>query len=165
MCSLLVLCVITFLNFADINMEGHAASDASVTNLLCVDECIPKEPRVRIKDMQYNRFHTVDLTAKMMVGPLSRRFMRAQMLWAEVKLWAVFDKISSPNFSFVENANLATFEVRLALSWFIGTTCMDVHPDYVLRKIRNEFLVKKRRSHKETVRYAVTLFEMCHARP
>ena len=75
------------------------------------------------------------------------------------------DKISEPNFSSVESVGLATFEVRLALSWYIGITCMDVHPDYVLRKIRNEFLVKKRRSHKETVRYAATLFEMCHALP
>ena len=63
---------------------------------------------------RFNRFHHIDLSAKWVIGPVSQRFIRAQNLWAELKLWNVFDKISSVGSEL--RHRLVTFEVRLPCS-------------------------------------------------
>ena len=112
---------------------------------------------------RFNRFYHIDLSAKWVVGPLTKRFIRAQHLWDEMKLWRVFDKLKAAGGGL--RSNLVTFEVRLACSWHFGGNCMDVHPSYLLRKIRNDFVVRRRRSESELAHYAATLFGMWNSQP
>ena len=67
---------------------------------------------------RFNRFYHIDLSAKWVVGPLTKRFIRAQHLWAEMKLWRVFDKLKAAGGGL--RSNLVTFEVRLACYWHFG---------------------------------------------
>jgi len=92
----------------------------------------------------FNRFRNVEFTANWLVGPMSQpqRVLKAQFLWAESKLWSMYDL-----FKVTEHEawiSLVTFEIRLASSWYFRCDFMGVYPEYVVRRVRNEFLVKHR---------------------
>ena len=94
----------------------------------------------------FNRFRNVEFTANWLVGPVSQpqRVLKAQFLWAESKLWSLYDLFKVTEHDAWDA--LVTFEIRLASSWYFRCDFMGVYPEYVVRRVRNEFLVKHRQT-------------------
>ena len=97
----------------------------------------------------FNRFRRADYTANWLVGPVSQpqKVLKAQYLWAELKLWPLYDACKVVEQS--RWASLVTFEIRLASSWYFRSDFMGVYPEYLVRKVRNEFFVKARKTEAE----------------
>ena len=107
----------------------------------------------------FNRFRSEDFTARWIAGPVShpQRFMKAQYLWSEMKLWSLFDaiKATKPE-SWIA---LITFEIRLACSWYFRSDYMDVWPEVLVRRVRNEFCIKRRKTVVRTEKIITSLCE------
>ena len=114
--------------------------------------------RDRTSTIPFNRFRSEDVTAKWIVGPVSQpqRFMKAQYLWSEMKLWSLFDviKVTKPE-SWI---TLITFEIRLAGSWYFRSDYMDSWPEFLVGRVRNEFCIKRR---KTAVRMEQIIVSLC----
>ena len=94
----------------------------------------------------FNRFCGENLTAKWLIGPVSqpKRFLKAQHLWAESRLWSLFEVFKeTPEDKW---PTLITFEVRLASSWYFRSDYLDAWPEFLVRRVRNEFFLKRRKS-------------------
>ena len=75
------------------------------------------------------------------IGPVSLRFHDALIFQAEMKLWQVYDELIAfdvglPNY-------LATFDVRIAFSWYIGFYALDWPGEAILRRIRHDFHLRR----------------------
>ena len=109
----------------------------------------------------FNRFCDRDFTAKWLTGPVSqpKRFLRAQYLWAESKLWLLYDKLKVTKAD--KWAALVTFEVRLASSWYFRSDYLDVWPEFLVRRVRNEFCIKRRQSARQMKKAFASFCQRC----
>ena len=73
------------------------------------------------------------------IGPMSQRFMQAQVHWAEMRLWILYHCIQRTRRT--RWGALMSSELRLACSWYFQSDCMDVNAVYLVRRVRNEFCV------------------------
>ena len=94
----------------------------------------------------FNRFCGDNLTAKWLNGPVSqpKRFLKAQHLWAESRLWFLYDQLKVTPAD--QWPTLITFEVRLTTSWYFRSDYLDSWPEFLVRRVRNEFCLKRRQS-------------------
>ena len=90
------------------------------------------------------------------VGPMSQKFMSAQARWAEFRLWHLYYRLR--NVRRAQWASLMSAEMRLACSWYFLSDCMDASALYLVRKVRNTFHVKPRKSRAELMRLASSLY-------
>ena len=105
----------------------------------------------------FNRFCGDLLNTKWLTGPVSqpKRFLKAQYLWAESRLWFLYDEFKVTP---VEKwPVLITFEVRLAASWYFRSDYLDSWPEFLVRRVRNEFCLKKRKSEMQMEKVFATL--------
>ena len=85
------------------------------------------------------------------IGPLSQEFMQAQVRWAELRLWYLYYRLRAVRRS--QWASLMTRGLRLACSWYMQCDCMDMSADFLVRRVRNEFCIKKPRSRAELMQF------------
>ena len=97
----------------------------------------------------FNRFCSEDLTVKWIVGPVSQpqRFLKAQYLWSESRLWFLFDQFKVTEAK--QWSALITFEVRLTSSWYFHSDYLDSWPEFLVCRVRNEFGIKCRKSDRQ----------------
>ena len=80
-------------------------------------------------------------TPRRKIGPVSMNFHEAQIFWAEIRLWEVYDQLRAYDVGL--HRHLATFSVRLTFSWYIGWYALDWPAEAILRRIRNDFFLKR----------------------
>ena len=110
--------------------------------------------------IMFNRFRSADITANWLVGPVSQpqKVLKAQYLWAESKLWPLYD--ASKVVERARWSTLVTFEIRLASSWYFRSDFMGAYPEYLVRKVRNEFFIKSRKTETEIQQSVALLCEL-----
>ena len=86
------------------------------------------------------------------VGPMSQKFMVAQIRWSELKLWVLYHRIRSKER--VAWPKLFCLEARLACSWYFQSDCMDEDAMRLARRVRNEFCLKAPKSREDLVQLA-----------
>ena len=93
------------------------------------------------------RFDVIGYHDTWHVGPLCQSFMTAQIRWSELKLWILYFRIILTRKA--KWPCLLSLESRLACSWWYQSDCMDVPADLLVRRVRNEFCLKPRKSRVE----------------
>ena len=123
---------------------------------------VPRDvPNDKHAGTTFNRFSSEDLTAKWLVGPVSqpRWFLKAQHLWSESRLWLLYDKFKVTE---VERwPQLITFEVRLTSSWYFRSDYLDSWPEFLARRVRDEFCIKRRKSDKRMEQIFASFCQRC----
>ena len=87
-----------------------------------------------------SRFRYDDSRHLWFIGPMSQKFMKAQVRCAELRLWRLYARLRSVRRS--QWASLMTLELRLACSWYFQFDCMDTCAVYLVRRVRNTFCIQ-----------------------
>ena len=123
---------------------------------------VPRPPTTdKYAGTPFNRFCSEDLTPKWIVGPVSQpqRFLKGQYLWAESKLWLLYDEFKATKAE--KWPALITFEIRLASSWYFRSDYLDVWPEFLVRRVRNEFCIKRRQSARQMKKAFASFCQRC----
>ena len=94
------------------------------------------------------------------IGPMSQRFMQAQVHWAEMRLWILYHRILRTRRA--RWGDLMNSELRLACSWYFQSDCMNLNAVYLARKVRNRFCVHPtQKSRDELLQLIFSIKSLC----
>ena len=88
-----------------------------------------------------SRFRYDDSRHVWFLGPMSQNFMKAQVRWAELKLWRLYHRLGTVRRS--QWASLMNLGLRLACSWYFQFDCMATCAVYLVRRVRNTFCIQR----------------------